>query len=67
MSRHEARKGYIMPLNMLSRNRFIEAERLQSQLEGRSLSVEENKQNTLSRLKTLIYGGAAFIKDKLPR
>lgn len=43
------------------------AERLQAQLEGRALSIGENKQNTLSRLKAFIYNGAAFIKDKLFR
>jgi metalloprotease len=43
------------------------AERLQAQLEGRALSIEENKQNILSRLKTFIYDSAAFIKDKLLR
>ena len=41
------------------------AERLQAQLEGRALSIEENKQNILSRLKIFIYDSAAFIKDKL--
>ena len=41
------------------------AERLQAQLEGRALSIEENKQNILSRLKVFIYDSAAFIKDKL--
>lgn len=43
------------------------AERLQAQLEGRALSIEENKQNILSRLKVFIYDSAAFIKDKLLR
>lgn len=43
------------------------AERLQAQLEGRALSIEENKQNILSRLKAFIYDSAAFIKDKLLR
>ena len=43
------------------------AERLQAQLEGRALSIEENKQNILSRLKAFIYSSAAFIKDKLLR
>ena len=43
------------------------AERLQAQLEGRALSIEENKQNILSRLKAFIYDSVAFIKDKLPR
>jgi putative metalloprotease len=43
------------------------AERLQAQLEGRALSIEENKQNILSRLKIFIYDSAAFIKDKLLR
>ena len=43
------------------------AERLQAQLEGRALSIEENKQNILSRLKAFIYESAAFIKDKLLR
>jgi putative metalloprotease len=43
------------------------AERLQAQLEGRALSIEENKQNILSRLKAFIYDSAAFIKDKLFR
>jgi putative metalloprotease len=42
------------------------AERLQGQLEGRALSIEENKQNILSRLKAFIYSSVAFIKDKLP-
>ena len=43
------------------------AERLQAQLEGRALSIEENKQNIVSRLKVFIYDSAAFIKDKLLR
>jgi putative metalloprotease len=43
------------------------AERLQAQLEGRALSIEENKQNILSGLKAFIYDSAAFIKDKLLR
>lgn len=43
------------------------AERLQAQLEGRALSIEENKQNIVSRVKTFIFNGAAFIKDRLPR
>ena len=43
------------------------AERLQAQLEGRALSIEENKQNILNRLKVFIYDSAAFIKDKLLR
>jgi putative metalloprotease len=43
------------------------AERLQAQLEGRALSIEENKQNILSMLKAFIYDSAAFIKDKLLR
>lgn len=43
------------------------AERLQAQLEGRALSIEENKQNILSRLKAFIYNSPAFIKDKLLR
>ena len=43
------------------------AERLQAQLEGRALSIGENKQNILSRLKAFIYDSAAFIKDKLLR
>ena len=42
------------------------AERLQAQLEGRALSIEENKQNILSRLKAFIAGIIALIKDKLP-
>jgi len=43
------------------------AERLRAQLEGRALSVEENKQNALSRLRAFIYNSLAFIKDRLPR
>jgi putative metalloprotease len=43
------------------------AERLQAQLDGRALSIEENKQNILSRLKAFIYNSPAFIKDKLLR
>jgi metalloprotease len=42
------------------------AERLQDQLEGRAVSIDENKQNILSRLKTLIAGILALVKDKLP-
>ena len=42
------------------------AERLQAQLEGRALSIEENKQNILSRLKAFIAGIIALVKDKLP-
>jgi metalloprotease len=42
------------------------AERLQAQLEGRALSIEENKQNILSRLKEFIAGIIALVKDKLP-
>jgi putative metalloprotease len=45
----------------------IRAERLQGQMEGRALSIEENKQNILSRLKAFIYNGVNFIKDRLPR
>lgn len=41
------------------------AERLQAQLEGRALSIEENRQNILSRLKVLITGIIALVKDKL--
>jgi putative metalloprotease len=41
------------------------AERLQAQLEGRALSIEENKQNILGRLKVLITGIIALVKDKL--
>ena len=41
------------------------AERLRAQLEGRALSIEENKQNILSRLKVLITGIIALVKDKL--
>lgn len=43
------------------------AERLQAQLEGRSLPIEENKQNILTRLKAFIYRSAALITDKLSR
>ncbi|OPY76439.1 MAG: Metalloprotease LoiP precursor [Syntrophorhabdus sp. PtaU1.Bin153] len=43
------------------------AERIQAQLEGQALSIEENKQNTLNRLKALIHRSTAFIKDILPR
>jgi metalloprotease len=42
------------------------AERLQAQLEGRALSIEEDKEDFLRRLKTFIYRSAAFLKDKLP-
>jgi putative metalloprotease len=41
------------------------AERLQAQLEGRALSIEENKQNILNRLKVLITGIIALVKGKL--
>jgi metalloprotease len=41
------------------------AERLQGQLDGRALSIEENKQNILGRLKAFTYSSVAFIKDKL--
>ncbi|OPX99624.1 MAG: Metalloprotease LoiP precursor [Syntrophorhabdus sp. PtaU1.Bin002] len=43
------------------------AERLQAQLEGRALSIEENKQGILSRLNAFISNNATFIKDKLFR
>jgi putative metalloprotease len=43
------------------------AERLRAQLEGRALSIEENKQNMLSRFKAFIAGILALVKDKLPR
>jgi putative metalloprotease len=42
------------------------AERLRAQLEGRALSIEENKQNILSRLKAFIAGILALVRDKLP-
>jgi len=41
------------------------AERLQGQLEGRALSIEESKQNILSRLNAFIYRSIAFVKDIL--
>lgn len=41
------------------------AERLLAQLEGRALSIEENKQNVVNRLVAFIYNCAAFIKAKL--
>ena len=43
------------------------ADRIQAQLEGRALSIEEKKQDFLSRLKTIMYSVAAFIKDQLLR
>jgi len=41
------------------------AERLMAQLEGRALSIEENKQNIVSKFKAFIEKCAAFIKSKL--
>jgi putative metalloprotease len=43
------------------------AERLQAQLEGRALSLEENKQSVLSRLRAFTYTSLAFIRDRLLR
>lgn len=42
------------------------AERLQAQLEGRALSIEENKQDFIGRLIAFIYSNLPFIRDKLP-
>lgn len=39
------------------------AERLQAQLEGRALSIEENKQSILSRLKAFICNSAALLHN----
>ena len=43
------------------------ADRLQAQLEGRALSIEENKRDLLSRIEAIAYNAAAFIKDVLHR
>lgn len=43
----------------------IRAERLQAQLEGRALSIEGNKQNVISRLKTFLHNVLQFIKERL--
>lgn len=41
------------------------AERLQAQLEGQALSIEESKQTIVTSLKAFIYRIAAFITEKL--
>jgi putative metalloprotease len=43
------------------------AERLQAQLDGRALSIEENRRNVLDRLLAFMAKGAAYLEDKLPR
>jgi len=41
------------------------AERLQAQLEGRALSIDENKQNIIGRVKAFLHSSMEFIKKVL--
>jgi len=41
------------------------AERLQAQLEGRALSIDENKQNIIGRVKAFLHSSVEFIKKVL--
>ena len=41
------------------------AERLQAQLEGRTLSIDENKQNIIGRVKAFLHSSVEFIKKVL--
>jgi putative metalloprotease len=41
------------------------AERLQAQLEGRALSIDENKQNLIGRVKAFLHSSMEFIKKVL--
>ena len=38
------------------------AERLQAQLEGRALSIDENKQNIIGKVKAFLYNSMEFMK-----
>jgi len=41
------------------------AERLQAQLEGRTLSIDENKQNIIGKVKVVLHSSVEFIKKVL--
>jgi len=43
------------------------AERLQAQLEGRTLSIDENKQNIIGKVKAVLHSSVEFIKKVLSR
>jgi putative metalloprotease len=42
---------------------YERAERLQAQIEGRAVSIEENKQNITGRLKAFLHKSLQFIKE----